>query len=113
MGKSSLTGADRATAQPPGRDSGALGPSDASDSGSDVQGSGAERDDGSATDGAGTGERRVAAGRDLRRDAPDISADRVIDSDGTELDDAEDPDLAFVDDLRDDEAPDEDGTTPL
>jgi hypothetical protein len=38
MARSSISGADRAPTQAPGRDVEALGPSDSSDSGSDVQG---------------------------------------------------------------------------
>jgi hypothetical protein len=84
--------------EPSGRDSGALGPSDSSDSGSDTLGSPAARDDGAASDRAGTGERGSAAGRE-QPDGADILPDRVFDAE-REPDDAEDPDLGFVDDLE-------------
>ncbi|CAN5155801.1 hypothetical protein BH10PSE17_BH10PSE17_03720 [soil metagenome] len=76
-----------------GHGTGALGPSDSSDSGSDV-GGGAGRDLGdsnldSDTDSAGTGE-RGALGRDLEREpGSDIAADRVLDM--ADVDDLSDP----------------------
>jgi hypothetical protein len=66
--------------EPSGRDSGALGPSDSSDSGSDIVGSPTARDDGTASDSAGTGERGSAAGREQPAGA-DILPDRVFDTD--------------------------------
>lgn len=84
--------------EPAGRDSGALGPSDSSDTGSDTLGSPAARDDGAASDRAGTGERGSAAGREQLEGA-DILPDRVFDAE-REPNDAEDPDLGFVDDLE-------------
>jgi hypothetical protein len=105
MGHSSLIGIDRAPATAPGHDSDALGPSDSSDSGSDVRGLG-QPDDGGPdapidraidddvqrpetsiesvgpgidSDAHGTGERRSAGGDAGRREAADISPDRIVD----------------------------------
>jgi len=105
MGRSSLLGAEPAELEPGGRDIAALGPGDSSDSGSDVAGldgwsDGADptepvdvalRGDrqrsalppdalaGGSSDAAGTGERRSAGGDAGRREAVDISVDRVFD----------------------------------
>lgn len=126
MGTSSILGGQRAPVEAPGRDAGALGPSDSSDSGSDLAGSEREAGDpnepvdvalqgdaarppggdlldgGAATDRSGTGERRSAGSDAGARDAPDISTDRVVDlhAPGSveAVDDDEDPDLAFMDD---------------
>lgn len=92
MARSSITGADRAPSQAQGRDVEALGPSDTSDSGSDVQGElelappvdldnpvfgvvqpGLESD----SDAAGTGERGAALPDEEARDAADIMPDDV------------------------------------
>lgn len=122
MGHSSLLGIDRAATEAPGRDTAALGPGDTSDSGSDVAGVEdldfadhvepvdvamrsdegrtmlpPESLDGTASDSGGTGERR-SAGSDAGREAADISTDRVFDPATDEnIDEDEDPDLAFVD----------------
>jgi len=104
MGTSSLLGGQRAATEPVGRDAGALGPSDSSDSGSDM--ADVEREEAAAaTDAAGTGERRSVGTDAGPRDGADISVDRVVDArsplppeDGSEHDDDEDPDLAFMDD---------------
>ena len=91
MARSSITGADKAPTPAEGRDVEALGPSDSSDSGSDVQGEmdlaspidldrtvGGQEQPGleSDTDAAGTGERGAAltdeeadAGSDIRPDS--------------------------------------------
>lgn len=131
MGRSSLTGVERAAAEPIGRDVDALGPSDSSDSGSDMAGiedldradpgepvdvamdtdvprtyAPIESLDGRSADATGTGERRSAGG-DGGREAGDISVDRVIDL--NDPDEDEDPDLAFVDRLADEA----DGLTDL
>lgn len=114
MAKSSLLGIETLTPGPPRQDDLALGPSDSSDSGSDVAGLDAQdRDDpsmpvdraladdlgrplgrpdarGGGSDTAGTGERRSAAGDAGGREAGDISVDRVF-SLGNETNDA-DPD---------------------
>jgi hypothetical protein len=92
MATSSILGADRAPSQATGRDVEALGPSDTSDSGSDIQGS-IELADPSDTDqpifgtaqpgldsdsdSAGTGERGSALVDEGARDAADILPDRV------------------------------------
>lgn len=102
MGTSPLLGSDRVPQRPEGTGTDRLGPSDSSDSGSDIVGAdgavdtdeiglsaedirrerGAGADIGDAnldsdTDSSGTGE-RAEAGRDtLRREAPDIAPDHV------------------------------------
>jgi len=92
MARSSIYGADRAPTQAQGRDVEALGPSDTSDSGSDVQGeldlapptnldntvfgvtqAGLESD----SDAAGTGERGAALPDEEARDAADIMPDDI------------------------------------
>lgn len=104
MARSSLSGIDRAAPTPTGHESASLGPSDSSDSGSDIAGiEGLEGGDPSApvdvamspdtehpgpaaemlgpgfdTDAAGTGERRSAGGDAGRLDAPDIAPDHVV-----------------------------------
>lgn len=91
MGRSSILGADRAPTQAAGRDTDALGPSDTSDSGSDIQGEpflyesspederlGAARTDHSSdSDAAGTGERHSALPDEDVRDGADILPDRI------------------------------------
>ena len=103
MAHSSLLGTDAVPTRPKGRDSEALGPSDTSDSGSDVAGLAADDggdpalpldvaiepeverpetsfevlDDGSDTDSAGSGERR-SAGSDAGEEAADIAPDRIV-----------------------------------
>ncbi|RZI86148.1 MAG: hypothetical protein EOP38_02385 [Rubrivivax sp.] len=99
MSRSSILGADRAPTYSPGRDTGSLGPSDTSDSGSDIVGEynreeseqeladlhtpqRADRDTlhdtamGSDSDASGTGERASAFPEHLR-EAGDISPDRI------------------------------------
>lgn len=106
MADSNITGADRLQPRPPGHGTSDLGPSDTSDSGSDIAGaSGSAEDAGMAgadsgttsdmersrdigpdlgdsdldsdTDSTGTGERK-AAGRDARvEDASDVGPDRI------------------------------------
>lgn len=74
MAYSSILGADPAPAQPAGRGSDALGPSDNSDSGSDAIGTHEVHAD---SDGPGTGERAGVSGADLEEGA-DIAPDRVV-----------------------------------
>ncbi|MGE5864721.1 MAG: hypothetical protein ACM32J_06450 [Rhizobacter sp.] len=121
MAQSSILGGQRAPAQASGRDTDALGPSDSSDSGSDVQGERPHQaaddanigalpaDLGSDTDAAGTGERGAAFGDDALEGA-DILPDR-IDAGADEASDLEVEDLGDValDDTEDDlnEAADE------
>ncbi|MEP6740100.1 MAG: hypothetical protein ABJA61_06950 [Caldimonas sp.] len=90
MSQSSILGGDRAPRQARGRDAEALGPSDTSDSGSDIQGATRlktdteEGDFGGATpvdnnsdsDSMGTGERAAAVPEGVR-DGADISPDRI------------------------------------
>ena len=90
MAKSSILGGEHAPARGPGHDVDALGPSDSSDSGSDVQGerpmaTGADTPDelgsvtvrrGTDSDADGTGERASAAGDDAL-DGADILPDRI------------------------------------
>lgn len=120
MTQSSILGGDHAPVQPRGTDIDALGPSDTSDSGSDVQGDrnhAALPDEGaegalpishhSNSDASGTGERAPADAGDADLDA-DILPDRI----GTVPEDAmeaavsiDDPAAASVDELA---APDDD-----
>ena len=118
MAQSSILGGDTAARRPIGNDVDALGPSDTSDSGSDVQGeramaTGADNPaewgavtaelDGDS-DAAGTGDRATAAG-DGVRDNADILPDRIIDP-SSEDSDAED--LRAITDLAIDPADGED-----
>jgi len=91
MSHSSILGGDRAPQQAPGRDADTLGPSDSSDSGSDVQGATrlkTEPEEGEESGGAtpiveasdsdagGTGERAEAVPEGAR-DGADIAPDRI------------------------------------
>lgn len=86
-------GADEALHRARGSDTGSLGPSDSTDSGSDVAvGSATSADELiSDTDRSGTGD-RAGVGRD-DAEADDLGVDRVVDADdaglGTGLDEAE------------------------
>lgn len=121
MGHSPLVDTDYAAAQPARRDNATLGPSDSSDSGSDVA---VIADAGAAdpglpvdkalgddqlrpllpagdSDSGGSGERRSAGGDGGGPDGADIGTDRVIELAADEdYDDDEDPDLAFIDALE-------------
>jgi hypothetical protein len=129
---SSLLGIDEVPTMAEGRDNAALGPSDSSDSGSDIAGldtqdegdpgmpiDAALRPDsvhaispaetfapGAGSDAAGSGERRSAAGDAGVRDAGDISPDRIIHTENKVHDD-EDPDLDFMDMPLEDEPSDQ------
>jgi hypothetical protein len=128
MGQSSLLGAERAAPEPKGRDTEALGPSDSSDSGSDMAGLqdpeiadpalpvdvalrddrahallGSENLGGRASDAGGTGERRSAGSDAGASEAHDIGVDRVFVAGAAGEEDPpddEDPDLAFIDELQ-------------
>lgn len=128
MGQSSLLGAEWAAPESKGHDTAALGPSDSSDSGSDMAGLedpeiadptlpvdvalrddslrallGSENLGGRASDVGGTGERRSAGSDAGASEAHDIGVDRVFVAgpDGEEDSrDDEDPDLAFIDELQ-------------
>lgn len=76
MARHPLIDTEYAATEPAGRDSASLGPSDSSDTGSDV--ANVAPDDGSASDSGGTGERRGAADDAHVEDAADIGVDRVI-----------------------------------
>jgi hypothetical protein len=130
MGHNSLLGIDEAPTEAPGHGIESLGPSDSSDTGSDMTGLGeldagdhmmpvdvAMGDDaprtwmpvdapgGASADASGTGERRSAGNDAGAPDGADIGVDRIIDP-AHERDD-EDPDLGFIDDvLADAAAPD-------
>jgi hypothetical protein len=130
MGHNSLLGIDGAPTQAPGRGMESLGPSDSSDTGSDMMGldeldggdpampvdmamgddasrAGMPVDtpDGASADASGTGERRSAGNDAGAPDGADIGVDRIIDP-ARDRDD-EDPDLGFIDEvLADAEAPD-------
>jgi hypothetical protein len=114
MANSSILGGDHAPSQPRGKDVDALGPSDSTDSGSDVQtdrNHAALPDEGSEgafpiahgsdTDAGGTGERAAAD-----PDAPELDADLLPDRIGTVPQDAmdaavsiDDPEAASVEEL--------------
>jgi hypothetical protein len=94
MSHSSILGGDRAPQQAAGRDADTLGPSDTSDSGSDIQGATrlkTEPEEGEETGGAtpivedsdtdsgGTGERAEAVPEGTR-DGADIAPDRIASS---------------------------------
>lgn len=130
MGHSSLLGTTNAPTEAPGHGIESLGPSDSSDSGSDMAGLDAlersdptqpvdralagdephtwmplDAPDGASSDASGTGERRSAGNDAGGPDGADIGVDRIIDP-GADRDD-EDPDLGFIDQvLADAEAPD-------
>ena len=141
MGRSSLLGIDSAASESARRDTNLMGPSDSSDSGSDLMGldDGDEADPslpvdvamddehthallasesmhGSAIDSAGTGERRSAGSDAGLREAADIGVDYVFTPGrrralGTPED--EDADLAYVDEaLAGDPLEDEDEEAP-
>ena len=90
MSQSSILGGDRAPQQAPGRDTDRLGPSDTTDSGSDVQGESRLKTDteegefggatpvdlDSDTDSLGTGDRAEAVPEGAR-DGADIGPDRI------------------------------------
>jgi hypothetical protein len=87
MARSSILGPDRAPLIPAGRDIDALGPSDTSDSGSDVQEQFAQSEDSlqqemqtADSDTTGTGERASAILNENVRDGGDIAPDRIVDS---------------------------------
>jgi len=95
MAQSSILGGDIAPAQPSGRGSDLLGPSDNSDSGSDAVGTDELHED---SDAAGTGERGSVAGGDAR-EGGDILPDRLTRvRDGEGLPEA-DPDTQEYTDL--------------
>lgn len=99
MTSSSILGGQRVTRRAAGKDVDALGPSDSSDSGSDVQGESAmaTEADGpdeigalpvrgaSDSDAFGTGERGSATGRDTD-DNHDIAPDSIVDADSVAVD---------------------------
>ncbi|HEX4234587.1 MAG TPA: hypothetical protein VH041_09770 [Caldimonas sp.] len=121
MSQSSILGGDRAPQQARGRDDETLGPSDTSDSGSDIQGATRlktatpEGDFGGATpvdvnsdsDAAGTGERAEAVPEGAR-DGADIAPDRIARSkDALDSADSITGNDDTIESLADD-APDED-----
>jgi len=122
MGNSSiLGGAGPAPTQAAGRDMDALGPSDSSDSGSDIQGEPSlepqsDREEilsaphtlhAGDTDAAGTGERGSALPDERVRDGDDISPDRIgrlgdLAEDDDDLADLAADDETFEEDLSED-----------
>jgi len=102
MTSSSLPGGSRFPAQPAGKDTDALGPSDNSDSGSDAQGAYGEGELASDSDAAGTGE-RATVGDGLAQPDTDILPDRIeggesVTQDAPLFDDASDVDNLAADD---------------
>lgn len=116
MARSSILGADRAPRNAEGRDSDALGPSDSSDSGSDVAGAteidaademdnigqGVHAGRSGISDASGTGERGSAVLGDDVEEGADILPDRIRRLSGS----ARAGDLA-IDELVDDDEPDD------
>ncbi|MDQ6627597.1 MAG: hypothetical protein M3Z29_03985 [Pseudomonadota bacterium] len=126
MSQSSILGGERAPQQAKGRSADTLGPSDSSDSGSDIQGATRLKTDaeegelGGATpidldsdsDAMGTGE-RASAVPDGARDGADIGPDRIARSkdalDAAEPIDGDDDSIeSLADESGDDEADDDD-----
>lgn len=116
MSNSSILGGDAAASRSAGRDTDSLGPSDTSDSGSDVQGertmpTGGDGPDelgsmpvdlASDSDSSGTGERGAAAG-DSARDGADILPDHIVGDESVDSDDVFDAGSpGDLDDLEDD-----------
>jgi hypothetical protein len=96
MAHSTILGAERAPQTPSGHDIDALGPSDTSDSGSDVQGTLDFEADGdllaigglsSDTDAEGTGERASAIASERVHPGADIAPDRIGSFDDVSPDD--------------------------
>jgi hypothetical protein len=135
MATSSILGGDRPPSQSSGRDTDALGPSDTSDSGSDIQGErgfdalgegevGAIRiDQDSDTDAEGTGERGAAVpdraiveGADIAPDhieGPDADADSpALDAEARAADAFADDGADALEDEEDEAAEDERRTAP-
>ncbi|WP_298932860.1 hypothetical protein [uncultured Ramlibacter sp.] len=98
MALSSILGGERAAIHPSGKTTGALGPSDSSDSGSDAMGELGDGQLDSDSDRHGTGERASVDARDDGRSA-DILPDHVARLDGDEG-----SDLGSADDLAGDDS---------
>ncbi|HUG23950.1 hypothetical protein, partial [Piscinibacter sp.] len=122
MARSSILGGERAPAQPSGRDVESLGPSDRSDTGSDVQGeldlaapvdldriTPVEPPTGDS-DAGGTGARGAALPDEEARDGRDIGTDRVQSMSQASDDDADNVSLEEIDpdDVADRAATDDD-----
>ena len=121
MSNSSILGGTSAPLQADGKDVDLLGPSDTSDSGSDVQGERSMRtapdnpgewgavvaDGASDSDAGGTGERASADGDDPL-DGADIMPDRVIDGLDADVDPADRRKTAAAGDLELDDDDDDD-----
>ena len=119
MATSSILGGERAARQADGKDVDRLGPSDTSDSGSDVQGerpmaTGPDNpaewgaivtDLASDTDASGTGERASVDGSEVA-DGADILPDRIVDDPGLSGDPSNRRRSIEAADLEDDESTD-------
>lgn len=77
MARSSILGGDHAATHAAGTDADALGPSDSSDSGSDVQGELDFAEGRSDSDASGTGERGSAVDGENVQEGRDISPDHI------------------------------------
>ena len=104
MAYSSILGAEKAPALPSGRDAGALGPSDNSDSGSDAIGTHEAHAD---SDSVGTGERGSVTPDVGGREGGDILPDHVIVASSEEEEAGGDASMGELADL-DEESPGED-----
>jgi len=126
MANSSILGGTRAPATPAGKDIVSLGPSDSSDSGSDVQGdapgnAAADEDEGaegalpiahdSTGDAAGTGERASADARRPELDG-DVLPDRIGQLPPGRKMDLDETEYAKPDELASDEDEDREGESP-
>ena len=128
MATSSILGGERAPQRPRGTDVDSLGPSDSSDTGSDVQtdrSRSAMPDEasegalpiahGTDTDAAGTGE-RASADPTIREEDADIRPDRIgtLPESAGELTDVDDPTAASADELADaeDESQEDESAEP-
>lgn len=109
MASSSILGGSKLPEEISGKDMHALGPSDNSDSGSDVMGAYGDDELASDSDAAGTGE-RAAVGTGRSQPNADILPDHIEQTSGADADDDLDDttsgdldDLSDVDDLAADE----------
>jgi len=92
MADSTLTRTGESAPKTAGGDTRTLGPSDSSDSGSDVAGGMSAQELDNDSDATGTGERAPAGASDDLREAADIAPDAIVDADGAQARDDRLPD---------------------
>jgi hypothetical protein len=108
MATSSILGSDERTSHIAGKDTGALGPSDNSDSGSDAQGAYGDSEMASDSDAVGTGE-RATVGTGMERSDADILPDHIEGARAGSLpDDLDGIDSSEVEELASDDGDDGD-----